>query len=148
MRETIRILYRKHLISIGEVDLVLNKESGVLVRYMHYTTHNTLLVTNNGITKLYRNSTFDISWEKFETLSLKYNRDMVFLGDDMLYINEAKEFYSFFKELQDILKNGIRSDEEAWRLLKKSREQMDIIEEKINFYTLVAEGFTDIRRFN
>ena len=146
MRETIRILYHKHLISIEGVDLVLNRESGVLVRYIYYTTYNTLLITENGIIKHYKNSTFDISWEEFESLSIGYTGGMVFFGNEFFYIE--KEFYSFFKELQNILKNGIQSDEEAWRLLRESREQMDIIEEKINFYTLVAEGFTDIRRFN
>ena len=123
--------------------------SKVFIVYTHQNqTKNSFFITRTGLISHHKTFPFNISWSEFKEISIEYNENSIFLGSLLFYVNTPKEFYLFFKELQEILKKtSIHTDEEAFKILKKSQEQMDIIEQKLDFYISVVANLNRVKKF-
>lgn len=157
MQKIIRKLYKKYFLSNTYVYLIENQDSlknhrniehigKVFIVYRNQKKNN-FFITQKGLISYCKKSPFNISWSEFKELSIGYNGDTVFLGSLLFYVNTPKEFYLFFKELQKISKKtSIQTDKKAFELLKKSQEQMDIIEEKLDFYISVVTNLNHVKK--
>lgn len=160
MQEITKKLYNQYFVSNKNIYLITNQDflknyrkieyiGKVFIVYFHKNKkQNSLFITQKGLFSYYKGSRFNIAWSEFKKLSIGYSGNMIFLGSLVLYVNKPKEFYSFFKELQKMLnKTSIQTDEEAFKILKESQKQMDIIEEKLDFYISVVASLNHVKKF-
>jgi len=159
MQQVIKEYYEKYFVSNKNIYLIINQNSlknyrkiehigKVFIVYVHQNREeNSLFIAQKGFFLYSKSSSFNISWSKFKELSIRYNENGVFLGSLLLYVNQPKEFYLFFKELQKTLREtSIQTDEEAFQMLENSQKRMDIIEKKLDFYISIVANVNRIKK--
>ena len=156
MEDIINRLYSKYLFSNRNVHIITNEiyinnftkiehQGKIFMRYFNRNRGNSFIITQKGLFIYDKGNNFNIDWADFKELSIGYDRNCIFLTNLLIYVNKPKKFYSFFKELQRVLKSSIKTDEEALELLAESRIEMDMIEQKLDFYISLLDNLTHIK---
>ena len=157
MKKVSELLYKKYFISDKNTHLIRNQKSikeykklegidKVFIINIDSSTKKRLYITQKGLFYYTKNSSFSMGWREFKSISIGYSRNSIFLGSLVLYLDKVKIFYSFFKEIQVYLsRTSIKNEEEAFKFLEENRRKLEEIEDKLDFYISLVEGFNKIK---